>query len=177
MLTEYELIDRVLSGDRDAYKPLVERHHKGLCIYLVNILHDEFYAEDIAQEAFVRAYEKLGSFKKEYAFSTWLYRIARNLALRYLEVKAKNPQPTELKPELDIIEINSTDDDSEYDLAALKKAIRAIKPEYQEVINLYYWNQKSYEEIAEILKCPVNTVRTWLLRAKQSIRMELHEQF
>jgi RNA polymerase sigma-70 factor (ECF subfamily) len=60
--------------------------------------------------------------------------------------------------------------------ASIQKAIANLKPEYQEVINLYYWNKKSYEEISEILDCPINTVRTWLHRSKESIRKELYGQ-
>ena len=176
MTTELDAINRVLSGDREAFRPLVERHHKGLCIYLFQIVHDQMQAEDLAQEAFIKAYERLETFDSKYAFSTWLYRIARNLALRQIEIKAKTPRHMELGLSDDFGQPLEVEDQNEIDLDALRNSIRKLKPEYQEVINLYYWNDKSYAEIAQILSCPVNTVRTWLLRSKDLIRKELHGQ-
>lgn len=174
---EKEIIAKVLQGDTNAFGELVERYHKGLCIYLVNLLNDDMQAEDIAQDAFIRAFDRLETYNSNYSFSTWLYKIARNLALRYLE------NSTKLAPTFDTNMIETPTTESAQDsfqkdeqTASIQKAIASLKPEYQEVINLYYWNGKSYEEISEILDCPVNTVRTWLHRSKESIRKELYGQ-
>lgn len=176
MISELEAIDRVLSGDKDAYRSLVERHHKGLCIYLFHMVHDQMQAEDLAQEAFIRAYEHLETYDRKYAFSTWLYRIARNLALRQLEVKSKEPKNFRLDSSIDFADETYARHQNESEMEVLKRSIGSLKPEYQEVINLYYWNDKSYAEIAQILSCPVNTVRTWLLRSKELLRKEIYGQ-
>ena len=131
-------------------------------------------AQDLAQEAFIKAYQRLETFDSKYAFSTWLYRIARNLALKQIEIKAKAPKLVEIDSRFDLGQSFEADDQKEIDFEALQSAIKRLKPEYQEVINLYYWNDKSYAEIAQILSCPVNTVRTWLLRSKEIIRKELY---
>ena len=172
---EQKVIQKVLDGNTEAFGLLVERYHKGLCIYLINLVHDEMLAEDIAQESFLQAFRKLETYNLNYSFSTWLYRIARNKALRYIE-KSKN---NITHYDTDAIEqpITSSPHDEatkEEQRKQIQQIIRKLKPEYQEVIILYYWNAKTYEEISEIIDRPVNTVRTWLHRSKESIRKELY---
>ncbi len=168
------LIAKVLNGQTEAYRILVDRYHKGLVIYLVNLLGDEMQAEDIAQEAFLQAYRKLDSFDPAYSFSTWLYRIAMNMSLRYM---AKN-KPVLLHTDQSVSDAASLEEsyDKQAARTAIRQAVRTLNPNYQQVINLYYWDGKSYEEIAQILGCPIGTVRTWLARSKQSLREELYGQ-
>jgi len=174
---EKEIITAVLEGNSEAFGVLVERYHKGLCIYLFNILHDEMQAEDIAQEAFIRAFDRLATYNSDFSFSTWLYKIARNLSLRYLETnRAHTPDYDVSMIEMPLAESAQDSLQKDEQTNAIQKAIATLKPEYQEVINLYYWSEKSYEEIAQILDCPVNTVRTWLYRSKDMIRKELYGQ-
>ena len=77
---EQQIIADVLDGQSEQYRLLVERYHKGLICHLGNMLQDQAQAEDIAQEAFIQAYTKLHQYDAKYAFSTWLYKIANNLA-------------------------------------------------------------------------------------------------
>jgi len=168
-------IQNVLEGNTEAFEILVSRYHKGLCIYLFNLLHDEMLAEDIAQESFLQAFQKLDTYNLNYSFSTWLYRIARNKALRHIENNKKHITTYDI----DTIEQQTTSSPhdevtQEEQRKHIQRIILSLKPEYQEVINLYYWNGKSYEEIAQIINRPVNTVRTWLHRSKESIRKELY---
>lgn len=174
---EKAAIKEVIDGNIDAYKILVERYQKGLYIYLLNMLRDEMLAEDIAQDAFIRAFNKLSSYDPQFSFSKWLYRIARNLAIREYSKNNK------LYPVYDSTQIEAKQTDSPeiaYGQRERNKeiqiAISKLKPAYQEVINLYYWNSKSYEEISEILGCPINTVKTWLYRSKELIRKETYGQ-
>lgn len=174
---EAATIREVIECNTDAFGVLVERYHRGLCIYLFNMLKDEMVAEDIAQDAFVRAYQKLDKFNPEYSFSTWLYRIARNLGLRHID---KNKQHYAA---YDVTEIEDNTAESAQKVVekaeqtiTIEDAITKLKPEYQDVINLYYWNEKSYEEISEIMEAPVGTIRTWLHRSKNDIRKELYGQ-
>lgn len=174
---EHTIIDEVLDGKADNYRYLVERYHRGLLKHLFYLMHDEQAAEDIAQEAFIRAYQKLAQYNRTYAFSTWLYKIADNIAYRQLR---------QLKPTGDIDEMSeiipdnkpSLDDQTDQLLASesIQKAIDALPLDYRQVVILYYWDGCTYEQIAEIVERPVGTVRTWLFRAKEHLRKELYGQ-
>jgi RNA polymerase sigma-70 factor, ECF subfamily len=171
MMEEAELISAINNGI-DRYGELVERYHVGLIIHCEQLVGDRDEAEDIAQEAFVKAYLQLKKFDPHRArFSTWLYKIATNLALDYLrrnkrhvavddvELLAETSMPTHLE-------------DEEKD--EVQKAVRGLDPpEYRQVIEAYYWNGKSYQEIADELHIPLNTLRTWVRRAKLQLREDL----
>ena len=174
---ELAIIREVCDGQTDHYRLLVERFHRGLILHLYNLIHDEQTAEDVAQEAFIRAYQKLSQYNEAYSFSTWLYKIADNLAYRHM----KQAKPTR---DIDDLEELIPDEkpslaettDKLFDQAAVRSAIALLPVGYRQVISLYYWDEFSYEEIAEIMGRPVGTIRTWLYRAKQDLRKELHGQ-
>ncbi|MEI6756113.1 MAG: sigma-70 family RNA polymerase sigma factor [bacterium] len=175
MQTEKAAIQEVKEGNSDAYRLIVDRYQRGLCIYLANMLNDEMQAEDIAQEAFMRAYSKINTYNPNYAFSTWLYRIARNLALR--DISKNNKNIAELDENFETKEISDSAHEEilrDEQKASVQKAISRLKPEYREVIILYYWNNYSYEEISQIINKPIGTVRTWLFRSKEMIGKDLN---
>jgi RNA polymerase sigma-70 factor (ECF subfamily) len=175
--TERVVIDEVLAGNVEQYRYLVERYHRGLLQHLFNLMNDEAAAEDIAQEAFIQAYQKLAQYNQAYAFSTWLYKIADNKAYRQLR---------QLKPTSDIDQMAevipsdgpSLDDQTDHLLAAgsVRQAIDKLPLDYKQVVILYYWDGCSYEQIAEITERPIGTVRSWLFRAKEQLRKELYGQ-
>jgi RNA polymerase sigma-70 factor (ECF subfamily) len=172
---EIAIIEEVRGGNTDHYRVLVERYHVGLVQHLFNITHDGHSAEDLAQEAFIKAYEKLGQYNPDYAFSTWLYKIADNMAYRQLK---------QLRPSSDINDLQDMlpDDkpsageqaDREHDRSAVRQAIDTLPGDYRQVVTLYYFDNCSYEEIAEIIERPIGTVRTWLHRAKDQLRKDLY---
>jgi RNA polymerase sigma-70 factor (ECF subfamily) len=174
---EKAVIDEVRGGNVDHYRFLVERYHKGLVQHLYNITRDGHSAEDLAQDAFIKAYEKLAQYDETYAFSTWLYRIADRLAFRQIK---------QSKPTSDISDIQelipdekptaSEEVDRDRDRTAVRRAIDTLPVDYQQVVTLYYFDNRSYEEIAEIIERPIGTVRTWLFRAKDQLRKELYGQ-
>jgi RNA polymerase sigma-70 factor (ECF subfamily) len=174
---ELAIISEVRSGDHEQYRFIVERYHRGLIQHLYNLVGDGQTAEDVAQDAFIRAYDKLDQYNEAYAFSTWLYKIADNIAYR----KLKQTRPTK---DIDDLEELIPDDkpsldeitDNVFTQAAVEKAISELPIEYRQVISLYYWEDFSYEEIAEIMERPVNTIRTWLRRAKDKLRKDLNGQ-
>jgi RNA polymerase sigma-70 factor, ECF subfamily len=170
-MTDALAIEQVLGGDRDAYRYLVERYHVGLVRYCYSILLDDAAAHDSAQMAFINAFKNLKSYKPEFAFSTWLYRIARNEA--YRELKHLNRRQ----------EITETEDVSDQDIEGaaisqhlgeeLHAAMANLRAEWRQILHLYYWEQKSYEEIAELLDKPLNTIKVWMKRAKHQLEKEL----
>lgn len=174
---ELAVIDAVKSGCTDDYRFLVERYHRGLVQHLYNLMHDGPAAEDAAQEAFIRAYQKLSQYNPAYSFSTWLYRIADTIAYRQLK-------QTRITKDIDEVEMLIPDTqpsagemvDRAYAREAVQAALRTLPPAYQQVVALYYWDDFSYEDIAAIIERPIGTVRTWLYRAKEQLRKELNGQ-
>jgi RNA polymerase sigma-70 factor (ECF subfamily) len=168
---ESQLIAATVAGQA-GYEQLVERYHVGLIIHCDRLVDDRDDAEDIAQEAFIKAYQKLASFDAAQArFSTWLYRIATNLCIDHLrrnkhrvnvndvEALAGATMPTHLQDELK---------------AEVQAAVLGLMPpEYRKAIEGYYWHGKSYQQLAEELNVPINTVRTWLRRGKAQLRQQL----
>lgn len=170
MVDEQTSVQAVIAGNTEEYRPLVERYHAGLIYYIFGIVGDDATAQDIAQEAFITAYRKLAQYNPKYAFSTWLYRIARNIAYRDLQDHQHWLPYEETAAEgVDLV------DDIDHQLLAedIRRALGTLRPEWRSVIQLYYWEDKSYQEIADIVDAPVNTVRVWLSRAKDALRSEL----
>ncbi len=168
-MNEIENIRKILDGNADAYSELVERYHVGLIIYCEQIVKDRDVAEDIAQEAFIKAYEKLGAFDQSKRFSTWLYKIASNKCLDYLRQSRKIMR--DVDPDTLSYEPATVD---EMTKQQVRDAVSALTPpEYRRVIEAYYWEGRSYQEIADELGQPVNTIRTWIRRSKQKLQGEL----
>jgi len=171
-MDEETIVTAVLRGDSGQYRLLIERYHVGLIIHCERLVGDRQTAEDIAQEAYIAAYQKLESFNPRKArFSTWLYRIATNKALDYLRAHKRvipNENVDELSeeaaPDYETMERNNE----------VREAVQALEPPtFKQVIEAYYWQGKSYEQIATDMSIPINTVRTWLRRAKVKLRSEL----
>jgi RNA polymerase sigma-70 factor (ECF subfamily) len=161
---EKAIISEVRSGDAEQYRALVERYHQGLIQHLYNLLHDGDLAEDVAQEAFIRAYTKLDQYDERYAFSTWLYKIADNLAFRHLK-QLPDEGPT-LPEQVERAFTKET----------VRQALERLPLGYRQVIILCYWDECSYEDMAVIMDRPIGTIRTWLYRAKEELRKELYGQ-
>ena len=174
---ERAIIAEVKDGDAEAYRYLVERYHRGLLLHLNNIVFDGQLAEDIAQEAFLAAYQKLNQYNDRYAFSTWLYKIADNLAYRQLARQKRLVGIDELDEE-QADEGQSVHETAERDFSrqAVQQAVARLPFQYRQVIAYYFWEGRSYEDIAAVMECPVGTVRTWLHRAKAQLRKELYGQ-
>lgn len=172
---ELAIIDEVRGGNADHYRLLVERYHVGLVQHLFNITRDGDSAEDLAQEAFIKAYEKLGQYNPDYAFSTWLYKIADRLAYRQLKQHKPSSDINELQDRLPDDKPSAGEEaDKANDQRAVRAAIDTLPGDYRQVVTLYYFDNCSYEEIAEIIERPIGTVRTWLHRAKDQLRKDLY---
>lgn len=173
---EKAIISEIRSGDPEQYRVLVERYHRGLIQHLYNLMHDGDQAEDIAQEAFIRAYQKLDQYNDQYAFSTWLYRIADNLAFRHVKQAKTVPLDTVADTIPDDAPTPAEEVDRSFTKEAVQQALTRLPIGYRQAIVLYYWDGCSYEDIAVIMERPIGTVRTWLYRAKEELRKELYGQ-
>jgi RNA polymerase sigma-70 factor (ECF subfamily) len=177
---DLQMIERVLNGDSSAYTPLVERHQRRLLGLLYHACGDAQLAEDMAQEAFARAFQKLDMFTGESQFYTWLARIAMNLL--FSDRRRKRLENQSHRQGLDIaLEndgfANRSDQSSpaqqmELDetQACVRRAIEALDEERRVVVLLRDFDGLDYQQIAETLEIPVGTVRSRLHRARLELR-------
>ncbi|HTE22396.1 MAG TPA: RNA polymerase sigma factor [Candidatus Limnocylindria bacterium] len=171
-MNEAEIIQEVLDGNPDKYTALVERYFKGLIIHCERIVGDRDDAEDIAQEAFIKAYEQLNSFDAKRArFSTWVYKIATNKAIDHLRKNKRklNVEDVELLAE-STMPLFLEEEERE---AVRQAVLELVPPEYRHIIAAYYWQGKSYQQIAKEMDKPVNTIGTWMRRAKLQLKEKL----
>ncbi|HEY8347191.1 MAG TPA: RNA polymerase sigma factor [Symbiobacteriaceae bacterium] len=167
-------------GNMKAFAMLVERHQGRVYRMLYQVVGDEQDAQDLTQEAFLKVYRSLAGYRGEAAFTTWLHRLTVNVALDWLRARRRRPLQVPLElPEEGERRIQGfagvPEDPEEAALRnerrrRLREAIRALPPDYREVVLLYHFYQLSYREIAERLHIPVRTVESRLYRAKQQLR-------
>jgi RNA polymerase sigma-70 factor, ECF subfamily len=168
---EYNTIQAVLRGE-DTYRELVERYHPGLIIHCDHILKDRDEAEDIAQEAFVKAYLKLADYNPSMGrFSTWLYRIATNLALNKLKQNNRKMDVNDIELLTESTMPTYLEDERKQEI--ISAVIKLMPPEYRRAVEAYYWQGLSYQDIADELGVPLGTLKTWMRRAKQQLKGEL----
>jgi len=177
------LIKKALAGDEGAYKLLLNRHKDAIYRMIVKIVHSQEEAWDLVQETFVKAFGSLSSYKSEYRFTTWLYKIAANNCIDFLRKKRLDlfslDQPQKTKDGEMTIELPDWTYSPEADLASKQKAISinsaidSLPLKYREVIVFRHQQDKSYEEIAQILDIPVGTVKARIFRARELLKKKL----
>ncbi|MFA6301261.1 MAG: sigma-70 family RNA polymerase sigma factor [Candidatus Paceibacterota bacterium] len=169
ILTDEEIIEKTRTSDRDLYAVIVDRYQKKLIRYVNNLIKDEEKAVDVVQESFISAYINLNSFNIEKKFSSWIYRIAHNQAINLAK---KHQKETPLLEDWDF----KSEDDIEKDFEEketkerVEKCLKDIPLLYSEPLTLYYIDEKSYEEISDILRIPMGTVATRISRAKKIMK-------
>ncbi|HVN41228.1 MAG TPA: RNA polymerase sigma factor RpoE [Steroidobacteraceae bacterium] len=181
--SDLELVRRAQRGERGAFDLLVLRYQHKVVKLVARLLRDPAEAEDVAQEAFVKAYRALGSFRGDSAFYTWLYRIAVNTARNTIASRQRRP----LEYEADLSESEQSAVESRMrhtdtpEAAALSEEIRAtvnraveeLPEDLRTAIVLREVEGLSYEEIAAAMDCPVGTVRSRIFRAREAIDRHL----
>ncbi len=169
-----ELVRRVLAGEVEAYGELVARHQARVFYLGLKFLRRTEDAEDFAQEVFIRAFEKLASFQGGVPFAAWLYRIAFNLAVNKYHLKKRQLQAVNT---VDILPDSSFS--PEHHLVAeelaewLRKTLQKIPEIYHVLIRMHFFEGLSYPEISKALEMPVNTIKSYIFRAKELIRQRL----
>jgi len=173
------LVQNVQQGDRRAFDVLVLRYQQRIVKLIMRYVHDPAEAQDVAQEAFIKAYRALPSFRGESAFYTWLYRIAINTAKNHLVSLQRRPVDYSLDlqdPENYEANARLRDEDSPEGIAlqeelrqAVERTISTLPEELRTAIMLREIDGLSYEEIATAMECPVGTVRSRIFRAREAI--------
>lgn len=164
---ELELIARSMDGDEDAYAALVNRYKQGLYRHCFKITRDEDEAEDIALDAFVEAFVHLDRYDSRFRFSTWLYKIATNLALMHLR-RRRDVRMDEDELDRLVSSLPGAEELAFY--RELHQAVDGLPPQYKTVVSMHYWQGKSYSEIASHMGTSVGSIKGWMSRAKQQLK-------
>ncbi|MFP4470897.1 MAG: RNA polymerase sigma factor [Bacteroidota bacterium] len=170
-------IRQVLDGDTSAYSTLVEKHKQMVFTIAVKILRNAEDAEEVAQDAFVKAYQALGTFKGDARFSTWLYRITYNAAIS--RSRKKKPEFTAIDEEMidnyttDLVSKSVNELSRDEQIAAMKALMEKMPEEENLLLTLFYKKEKSIDEISEITGYTVSNVKVKLYRIRKRMYEEL----
>ena len=181
--TDQELVERVKQGDKTAFDLLVIKYQQRIINLVTRFVRNQSDAQDVTQEAFIKAYRAMPNFRGESAFYTWMYRIAVNTAKNHLAVQSRRP----VAAERDITEIEQIEGDNALkDYATpehmllrdeiqetIIKAIENLPDELKMAITLREAEGLSYEDIASAMDCPIGTVRSRIFRAREAIDNQL----
>ncbi|WP_396601828.1 RNA polymerase sigma factor [Algibacter sp. R77976] len=168
-----EAILRAKKNDQKAFNFLLDTFWDNVYGFQLKRTHNENDAEDITIQTFSKAFDKINSFDEKYAFKTWLITISKNIHIDLLRKEKNSITQVISKDDRDIFQVldetPSAEDKliTEQHLAKLLRDIKKLKPHYQEVINLRYFQELSYKEISEELKEPMSNIKVKLLRAKK----------
>lgn len=177
-LSDLEIVASALGGADDGFDEIVRRYQKPIANYVFRMLNDYDAALDVVQEVFIKVYNSLGTYRAEYRFSTWLYRIAHNSAIDHIRRRRSNEQSIETEgPDGAYqLQIESSAPSPEDEQVAAEQrveidaVIRCLPAAYRELILLRHGHDLSYEEIAEITALPLGTVKNRLFRAREMMR-------
>ena len=174
---DYALVQKAQRGDQHAYAQLLNRYWDSVFFMIFKMLHNKDDAEDLTIEAFGKAFKFIHNYEPEFAFSTWLFKIANNNAIDFLRkqhtktisIDSQGRDTNEDNP----VQLQSDTPDPEEVLIHkqktefLKTIVKELKPRYSRLVQLRYFEEYSYEEIAETLNLPLGTVKAQLFRAKE----------
>ncbi len=176
---DQQLVERVQRGDKRAFDLLVIKYQHKILALIMRFVRDSHEAQDVAQEAFIKAYRALANFRGDSAFYTWLYRIAINTAKNHLVSRGRRPQ-----------EVDASAEEAEFyegdhglkDLASperlllrdeieatVNRSIEQLPEDLRMALTLREFDGLSYEDIANVMQCPVGTVRSRIFRAREAV--------
>ncbi len=181
-----KLIHAAIKGDQEAYKRLMKKYHTSLSHLIYKLVHDREEIEDLTQEAFIKAFASLKNFNEEYAFSTWLFKIATNNAIDYLRKKKLAAfsinKPLESEESDYMFELPDSTYEPDKDIIQrqrsefINEAINSLPEKYRKVILLRHKEERDYSEIAKMLKLPIGTVKAHIFRARELLYKKLRSE-
>jgi len=187
--TDQEVVLAARQGEEAAYRELLRRYERPIFSLLYRMVRDRELAEDLAQETFVKALNALDSYRPEFKFSSWIFKIANNAAIdqlrrRELDTLSIDGSPNADTPEAieaTALQISAQQESALDEVAArelggaIERAIARLRPEYRACIMLRHVEGLAYEEIAQTLDLPLGTVKTYIHRARNELRGYLAE--
>ena len=188
-LSDIEVVALAQQGKENAYRELLARYERPVFSLVFRMVRDRETAEDLAQETFVKVLNNIDRYSPDFKFSSWLFKIANNLTIDHLRRRRLDTISIEGAPDAVTAEsakatsitIVSGDESPLEELEsrelgqAIERAIAKLRPEYRACILLRHVEDRSYEEIAEIVKLPLGTVKTYIHRARHELRVALDE--
>jgi RNA polymerase sigma-70 factor, ECF subfamily len=183
--SDAELVTQILNGEQQAFAQLVTRFHRRIYASAFRLVGNAAEAEDLSQEIFLRVYQNLSSYDRAMPLSPWLCRIACNTVLNHLKRRALAVVPINImiNGEEQTRPIADTRADPENALInrgredRLQQAILSLPENYRLAFTLKYVEDFTAEEIAEVMQIPRNTIKTWLVRARENLRIKLAGEF
>ena len=186
-LSDPAVVEQARKGSEAAYRELLTRYERPVFSLIFRMVRDREMAEDLAQETFIKVLNNLDRYSPEFKFSSWLFKIANNLTIDHLRRRRVDTISIEGAPDAVTAEsakatsiaVVSGDESPLEELesrelgTAIERAIGKLRPEYRACIMLRHVEDKSYEEIAEIVKLPLGTVKTYIHRARHELRVAL----
>jgi RNA polymerase sigma-70 factor (ECF subfamily) len=178
-LEDFRLIDKAtIENDEQAFAELMKRYKKPVYHMILKMVRNVDDAEDLTIEAFAKAFKNLGRFKKDYTFSTWLFRIATNNAIDFIRKKKletmsldtsyKDDSGEAVKIDVEDNELNPMEETiKSQKIELIRVFVDKLPPKYQRLVKLRYFDELSYEEIAKELEAPLGTVKAQLHRARE----------
>ena len=185
--SDQDIVALARAGEEAAYRELIRRYERPLFSLLYRMVRDRELAEDLAQETFVKALNAIESYRPEYKFSSWIFKIANNAAIDHLRRRELDTLSLEGSPhaetpeavEATALQIGDRQESPLDEVEArelggqIEQAIAGLRPEYRSCILLRHVEGRAYEEIAEILNLPLGTVKTYIHRARNELRQAL----
>jgi RNA polymerase sigma factor (sigma-70 family) len=185
-LEDISLIEEALAGKQSAYDKLMKKYYQHIYNLIYKMIFKKEDVEDLTQEAFIKAFNSLQHFDRQFAFSTWLYKIATNNSIDYLRKKKLNTFSIDK-------EIESEDSDYKFDIPdtdyvpdtkiiedqrrkVLEDAINSLPEKYRQVITMRHKQEKEYEEIAKELNLPLGTVKAHIFRGRELLNKYLKDK-
>lgn len=185
-LEDDKLVKKAIGGDESAYAQLVDKYERALYYHILKMVKDKEQVEDLVQETFVKAFDNLNTYSTNYAFSTWLYRIATNHTIDYLRKKKLNTLSIDepMKTKDGEMEMQLEDESAVTDRNIIRKqrqkivqnAIENLPEKYRKVIEMRHMEEKSYKEIADVLDSPLGTVKAHIFRARELLYKTLKDK-
>ena len=183
-IVDQKLVEKSQRGDKKAFAMLVEKYQRRLTRLLSRMVRDQSEIEDIVQDSFIKAYRAINNFRGDSAFYTWLYRIGINTARNHLVKLGKRPKAMN---DIEIEEIENFGDAQDLRnletpensmankeiVASVNQTIETLPDELKEAIQLREMDGLSYEEISDLMNCPIGTVRSRIFRAREAIAEKL----
>ncbi|MCR5535862.1 MAG: RNA polymerase sigma factor RpoE [Succinivibrio sp.] len=181
--SDVEIVRQIQAGDKNAYNLLVIKYQHKIIQVILKFIPNNADANDVAQEAFIKAYRSIGNFRGDSSFYTWLYRIAVNAAKTYLESNQKyqgaldvDAEDFDYKDSEGVLTSKDTPDriiESEELQAVIQKAIQNLPEDQKQALLLREVEGMSYDDIAVVMKIPVGTVRSRIFRAREYVEKQM----